>query len=92
MTNQEMAAVFREIAELLAYKKESWFKIRAYRKVADEIDKLTTDISTLVKEKRLGEISGVGEAISKKIMEMADTGDLQYLHRLKKEVTEKTGA
>jgi len=88
MTNQEMAAIFREIADLLVKKKESWFKIRAYRKVADELDKITTDVSSLVKENRLGEISGVGEAISKKIVEMVETGDLQYLHRLKRDLAE----
>ncbi len=91
MTNREIADVFREIAELLIKKKESWFKVRAYRKVAGEIDKLTIDVSLLVKENRLHEIPGVGEAIAKKITEMVDTGELQYLQRLKMEIGEKAG-
>ena len=70
MTNLEIAAVFREIASLLEKKKENWFKIRAYRKVAEEIEKLTVELSQLANEDKLREIPGVGEAIEKKITEM----------------------
>jgi DNA polymerase (family 10) len=91
MTNQEIAAVFREIANLLIKKKENWFKIRAYRNVADEIDKLPVEITHLVSENRLREIPGVGEAIAKKITEMVTTGNLQFMERLKTEIRESTG-
>ena len=91
MTNQQIAAVFREIADLLIREKENWFKVRAYRKVADEIEKLSVDVSELVKENRLGEIPGAGEAIKKKIEEMIETGNLQYLQRLKTEVGGEVG-
>lgn len=86
MTNSEIAAVFREIANLLEKKKENWFKIRAYRKVADEIEKLTVEISRLAEEGKLREIPGVGEAIAKKITEMIETGKLQFYEKLKAEV------
>ena len=86
MTNLEIATVFREIASLLEKKKENWFKIRAYRKVADEIDKLQVELSQLANEGKLREIPGVGEAIAKKINEMLDTGKLQLYERLKAEV------
>ena len=35
MTNPEIVAVFRDIANLLEKKKENWFKIRSYRKAAE---------------------------------------------------------
>ena len=85
MTNLEIAAVFRGIASLLEKKKENWFKIRAYRKVAEEIEKLTVELSQLAKEDKLREIPGVGEAIAKKITEMLDTGKLLFYERLKAE-------
>ena len=91
MTNVEIAAVFRGIAGLLEKKKENWFKIRAYRKVAEEIDKLTVDLSQLAKEGKLREIPGVGEAIEKKIHEMLDTGQLRFYEKLKAEVGVNTG-
>ena len=91
MTNLEIAAVFRGIAGLLEKKKENWFKIRAYRKVAEEIEKLTVDLSQLAKEAKLREIPGVGDAIGKKINEMLDTGQLQFYEKLKAEVEVNTG-
>ena len=91
MTNLEVAAVFRGIAGLLEKKKENWFKIRAYRKVAEEIEKLTVDLSLLAKQNKLREIPGVGDAIEKKINEMLDTGQLQFYEKLKAEVGVNTG-
>ena len=88
MTNLEIAHVFHEIANLLEKKKENWFKIRAYRKVAEEIEKSTVDLSQLADDNKLGEIPGVGEAIAKKITEMLSTGKLQFYERLKAEVGE----
>jgi DNA polymerase (family 10) len=86
LTNLEIAAVFRGIASLLEKKKENWFKIRAYRKVAEEIEKLAVELSQLAKEDKLREIPGVGEAIEKKITEMLNTGQLQFYEKLKADV------
>ena len=88
MTNLEIASIFRQLADLLIRKKENWFKIRSYRKVADEIEKLPVDVSTLANEGRLREIPGVGDAIEKKIKEIVTTGNLQALERLKTEISE----
>ena len=81
----EIANVFRDIASLLEKKKENWFKIRAYRKVAEEIDKLTEDLSRLADEGKLREICSVGEAIAKKHRNV-HTGKLQFYEKLKTEV------
>jgi len=88
MTNQQISAMFRELADLLLRKKESWFKVRAYRKVADEIDRLGMSLSEMAAQNRLREIPGVGDAIEKKIKEMLSTGRLQALERLKVELVE----
>jgi len=90
MTNLEIAANFRLLAGLLERKKENRFKIRSYRKVADEIEKLEIGLKQLVDENRLREIPGVGDAIEKKIIEMVNTGKLQLLERLKAEAAENT--
>ena len=44
MKNEEISGIFRDIADLLERKKENWFKIRAYRKVADSIDGLVDEV------------------------------------------------
>ena len=88
MDNAEIAAVFRDIADLLEKKKENWFKIRAYRKAADSIEGLSVTVEQMVTEDRLKEISGVGEAITKKVTELVTTGSLEYYEKLKAELRE----
>ena len=91
MTNPEIVAVFRDIANLLEKKKENWFKIRSYRKAAEKIEKLTVELSRLAEDGKLREIPGVGQAIEKKITEMLSTGRLQFYEKLKAEVGVNTG-
>ena len=90
MQNTEIAAIFDDIAELLKLKKENIFKIRAYQKAARSIEKLTVEVAQLVAEDRLGEIPGVGEAITKKITELVTTGHLGFYEKLKAEFPERT--
>jgi DNA polymerase (family 10) len=87
--NSEIAAVFDNIAELLEAKKDNIFKIRAYRKVARAIEELDRPVEQLVSENRVGEIPGAGEAITKKIHELVNTGKLEYLEKLRKESPEQ---
>ena len=88
MKNSDIAKVFQDIADLLELKKENPFKIRAYRKVAGSIEELLVEVEQLVKEDRLREVPGVGEAIAKKITELVTTGHLEYYEKLKAELAE----
>jgi len=65
--NSEVAKVFADIADLLELKGENPFKVRAYQRVIRSIEHLPVEVEQLVKEDRLKEIPGVGEAITKKI-------------------------
>jgi DNA polymerase (family 10) len=89
MTNSEIAAVFTDIATLLRIKKDNIFKIRAYEKVARSINELQQPVEKLAAENRLKEIPGAGEAITKKITEMVNTGKLVYYEKLKAEQAER---
>jgi len=86
MKNTEIAAVFTDIAYLLKCRKDNIFKIRAYERVAKSITELPVEVEQLVREDRLKEIPGVGEAINKKIIEMVNTGRLEYYEKLKAEL------
>jgi len=88
MTNTEITKVFEDIAELLKLKKENIFKIRAYQKAARSIEELSVEVEQLVAEDKLGEVPGVGEAITKKITELVTTGRLGFYERLKAEFPE----
>lgn len=85
MKNAEIAAIFEDIAHRLELKKDNIFKIRAYRKVARSIEQLPLEVEQLVREDRLREIPGAGEAITKKLTELITTGKLQYYEKLKAE-------
>jgi len=74
---------------MLKLKKENIFKIRAYQKAARSIEELPVAVEQLVAEDKLGEIPGVGEAITKKITELVTTGHLGYYERLKAEFPEE---
>jgi DNA polymerase (family 10) len=91
MTNTEIASIFRDIADLLSKKKESWFKIRAYRQAADSIEGFPESIGQMAVEGRLRDVPGVGEAIAKKITELVRTGRMEFYEKLKGEYTEVTG-
>jgi DNA polymerase (family 10) len=88
MNNKEVAKVFADIADLLELKGENPFKIRAYQKVVRSIEHLPVEVEQLVREDRLKEIPGVGEAITKKITELITTGKLEYYEKLKSDFPE----
>ncbi len=88
MNNKQIAKVFEDIADLLELKGENTFKIRAYQKVVRSIEHLPVEMEQLVKEDRLREVPGVGEAITKKITELVTTGKLEYYEKLKAEFPE----
>ena len=89
MKNSEIAVVFNDIADFLKLKKDNIFKIRAYQKVAHSIEHLPVEVEQLVREDRLQEIPGVGEAIIKKITELVTTGKLDYYEKLKADFPEE---
>lgn len=85
MNNKEIAHIFRTIADILEIKDENFFRIRAYRTAAQNIENLTEDISVLIEDKKL-KIPGVGADLKAKIEEMTTTGRLSYYEQLKKTI------
>jgi hypothetical protein len=84
MKNSEVAAVLREIADLLELQ-EIPFKPRAYRQAAQSIDRISEQVEDIAKDGDLDAIPGVGESIAKKIQELVKTGRSKYLDELRKE-------
>ncbi len=86
MKNIEVAAFFEDIADLLEIKNDNPFKIRAYRKAAQNIRTLSEDIEAIYKKGGLEEIPGIGKDLAAKIVEILTTGRLKHYEKLKKEV------
>ncbi len=85
MSNRQVARILREVADLLELE-DVQFKPRAYRRAADAVESCPSSIGDLVRDGRLGELPGVGEAISAKIEEIVNTGRLAYHEELRKKL------
>jgi DNA polymerase (family X) len=83
MEKERVAEILAEIGTLLELKGENPFKTRAYANAARTIENLSEPLATIVAEGRLGEIKGVGEALTQKITELVTTGKLKYYDELK---------
>jgi DNA polymerase (family 10) len=86
MNNRELAETFQLIGDLMEIKGENIYKILAYRKASDSLLNLGRDINDVYREGELTSIPGVGKAIAEKIEELIDTGQLEFLEKLKQEV------
>jgi DNA polymerase (family 10) len=78
-----VARALREIGALLELEGENPFKIRAYENGARAVEGMAGDLAQTAAEGRLTEVPGIGEALAKKIEEMARTGRLELLERLR---------
>jgi DNA polymerase (family 10) len=85
MKNLLVAKILNEIADILEMQNVE-FKPRAYRKAARTVESLSKPIEEVYEEKKLKELSGVGESIAAKIAEIIETGTSQYLENLKKQM------
>jgi len=85
MRNQVIAKIFNEIADILEIKGDNPFRIRAYRRAAQNIDGLAKDVSE-ISEEDLRKIPGIGADLADKIQEYVKTGRLRLYDELMNEV------
>lgn len=88
MDKQEISQMFEEIALMLDLKGENPFKSKAYINAARTLEMLEGDIEDYVLEDRLEEIKGIGKAIKEKLIEIVDTGTLEYYNELRSTIPE----
>ena len=86
MRNLEIAKLFNEIADLLEIKDENIFKIRAYRRAAMNLESLTEEIEAVAARGGLTEIAGIGKDLAAKIEQALETGRIEYLEELRREI------
>ncbi|WP_457607276.1 DNA polymerase/3'-5' exonuclease PolX [Nitratifractor sp.] len=86
MSNQDIAAFFKKLADLLEIRGDNPFRIRAYRNAARTIETSGYDFTQLVAEGAdLSKLPDIGERIAKKIEEIVTTGHLKKLEEVQKE-------
>jgi DNA polymerase (family 10) len=84
MNQKEVAKILDEIGTMLEVRGENPFKCRAYHNAAKIISDLTQDLNGLIESGELGNIKGIGEALTGKITELIKTGKLKYYDDLRK--------
>lgn len=85
-SNQQVAQIFRDIADGMEVLGENRFKFQAYARAADTIEDLPTSLYDHLSAQTLNEIPGVGPAITAKITELLTTGSLEFRERLREQV------
>jgi DNA polymerase (family 10) len=91
MKNQDVARIFNELAELLELKGENPFRIRAYRRAAQNVEGLPKDIAETSEEELL-KLPGIGKDLAGKIREIVDTGSLKAYEDIRREIPEGLSA
>ncbi|MFW6143842.1 MAG: DNA polymerase/3'-5' exonuclease PolX [Patescibacteria group bacterium] len=87
--NSEVADILEEVADILDIQGANQFRIRAYRNAARKVRNLSRSLEEMVNEREdLTEIEGVGKDMAEKIEEIAKTGKLEQLEKLKQDFPE----
>ena len=85
--NSEIADIFNKIADLLEIEGENQYKVRAYRQAARTIENLSVSLEEMVKKgEDLTQFYGIGKELAKKIEELVNTGNLDFLKRLEQRI------
>jgi DNA polymerase (family 10) len=79
MKSYEVARLFERMADVLELKSGNPFRIRAYRRAAQNLESLSEDLETLAREERLDEVPGIGADLAGKIAEYLRTGHIREI-------------
>ncbi len=92
MDNAAIADVFDEMAELLEFRGENAFRIRAYSNGAKAIRELDESVASIVADpsRDLSKIPGIGKTLAEKSAVLVHTGSLPQLEQLRLEIPEVT--
>ena len=83
MTNDDIAARLNEIAALMEFDGEPFFKTKAYERAARSLEDSELPARALIEADTLTELPGVGKAIAQKIVDIEATGTCKYLEELR---------
>jgi DNA polymerase (family 10) len=81
--NADLAERFELLADLLELDGADAFRLAAYRRAAARIRESAVSVAQLAIEGKATQLSGIGGTIQAKIVELAKTGDLQALAKLR---------
>ncbi len=85
--NTDIARIFNQVADLLEIKGSNPFRVRAYRNAARSVGDQSRSVASMLEEgEDLSKLAGVGEDLAGKIAEIVETGTLEMLRDLEREL------
>jgi len=87
-TNQEIAQILRQVAASLEIKKENRFRVNAFQRAADNVEKHPIPLFKLWQEKKLEDVPGIGQSIAKNLNQLFTTGQAKEFEEITKAVPE----
>ena len=88
MQNQQIAALFEELADLLEIQGANAFRVRAYRNAARTLENLSESAAEIMASsgRQLTDLEGIGKDLAAKIETIVQTGALPQLDELRAEI------
>ncbi len=74
------------IADLMEFKGENRFKVNAFRNGANIIRRLNSDIESLIRDKSIGDLKGIGKGLQTVIYEFYQSGNSVELQKLLEDI------
>lgn len=85
--NNDIAAIFNKVADLLEIKGANQYRVRAYRNAARTVEGLSQRAADKIRTgEDLSHLSGIGKDLAGKIEEVVKTGKLGLLEELEREM------
>lgn len=82
MDKKDIVEVLERIGTMIEIKGENPFKVRAYFSGARTLQTMEEDLGEVIAEGRLGDIPGIGKALTEKIETLHTTGELEFYDKL----------
>ena len=82
MDKKDIADILDRIGTMLEIKGENPFKVRAYFSGARTLQTMEEDLGEVIESGKLGEVPGIGKALTEKIETLFTTGELEFYDRL----------
>ena len=82
MDKKDIVEVLERIGTMMEIKGENPFKVRAYFSGARTLQTMEEDLGEVIAEGRLGDIPGIGKALTEKIETLHTTGELEFYDKL----------
>ncbi len=88
MENARIADIFDELADLLEFRGENPFRVRAYRNGAHSIRDLDESVAGILADESrdLADLPGIGSTLADKARTLVETGTLPQLETLRQEI------